>query len=137
MMNALKSGMAVAALCTAWSLSDNGDARKSVSKGAPPPPAARALPVGGIYRGMAIQLYTGEDFWGRFGKLIPEIADLGADTLLLVVHGYQDDAGAMNLRIHGEKTPTPENLGKFIDQAHQYGLRVILMPIILLEYPRG
>ncbi len=135
MMNVLKASAAVAALCIAWAVSER-DVQKPPTSAAPNTPA-RAISQNGVYHGMAIQLYTGEDFDYRFGKLIPEIADLGADTCLLVVHGYQDNARSMNLRIHGEKTPSPENLGKMIDQAHHYGIRVILMPIVLLEFPQG
>jgi hypothetical protein len=104
---------------------------------AAPPPEPRPIPRSSVFHGVAVQLYTGEDCWQRFGRLIPEAADLGADTVMLVVHAYQDHAGSMNLRIHGAKTPTAADAARMIDHAHRFGLRVILMPIVLLEFPRG
>lgn len=141
MLNLLRLLAAIAAVWVFWQLPapresgrPSADAPLASSDTLPPP---RPIPVAEQFHGIALQLYTGQDCWNRFGKLIPEIADVGADTLLLVVHGYQDHAGSMNLRLHGEKTASAEDTGRIIDHAHRCGLRVMLMPIVLLEYPRG
>lgn len=91
----------------------------------------------GPYRGMAVQLHGGTDVYDRYRGLIPEIADLGADTVLFVVHGWQEHGGSLDLHIHPRKTASPHALGLLCDDARAAGLDVILMPIVLLEHPRN
>ncbi|MCK6485917.1 MAG: hypothetical protein HUU22_07965 [Phycisphaerae bacterium] len=138
---ALKTLAAAAALWIGWSATGASDPapRGATPTASSPAAAPRARPPAkpDVFHGMAIQLHNGEDCWNLYSPLIPQIADLGADTIMIVVHGYQDHAGSMDLRIHGRKTARDEDVARLIDIAHQYGLRVILMPIVLLEYPRG
>lgn len=152
----LQTAVAVAAVAIAWQLpprsgmdagrdaagpnsaaASDPDRERAGGLGLSDPAPMRPIPDSAVFHGLAVQLYTGENCWERFGRLMPEIAALGADTVLLVVHAYQDHAGSMNLRRHGTKTPTDADVGRIIDHAHRCGLRVILMPIVLLEYPRG
>lgn len=129
-----KIGVAGLALWIAWAAPHHAVVAPPTSASKP---VIRPQASSGVFRGMAVQLYTGEECWQRFGRLIPEIADLGADTALVVIHGFQDHAASENLHWDGPKTPTPEELLRIVQHAHAHGLRVILMPIVLLEYPRG
>ena len=86
---------------------------------------------------MAVQLHGGTDVYEKYHHLIPEIAGLGADTVLFVVHGWQEHAGTLDLHIDPRKTADPKELGKLCDLAKANGLRVILMPVVLLEDPRN
>ncbi|MEE8170615.1 MAG: hypothetical protein V3T70_08715 [Phycisphaerae bacterium] len=133
----LQAGVALAAVWVAWAIPNQAASPAATGAAEPGRGPARARSEAAVFQGPAVQLYTAEDCWKRFGRLIPEIADLGADTVMLVVHGYQDHAGSMNLRLHGAKTPSADDIGRMITHAHHHGLRVILMPIVLLEYPRG
>jgi hypothetical protein len=62
---------------------------------------------------------------------------LGADTVLFVVHGWQEHGGSLDLHIDARRTAGEEALGKLFDLAKSHGLRTILMPIVLLEHPRN
>lgn len=69
--------------------------------------------------------------------LLREISDLGADTVLISNPGYQEHAGSDSFKIDPVVTPTREQWLEIFKTAHDNGLRVILMPIILLSNPRG
>jgi hypothetical protein len=69
--------------------------------------------------------------------LLGQIADLGADAVLISNAGYQEHAGSESFKIDPKVTPSPEQWEEIFKIAHDNGLRVILMPIILLSDPRG
>lgn len=89
------------------------------------------------FHGIAIQIHTADQALERYTKLIDEIAALGADTVLISVNGYQEDVDAVLIEVDAQVTPTDEVLCQLFDHAHKSGLRVILMPKILLTDPRG
>lgn len=89
------------------------------------------------YHGVAIQLSTGLHALATYRPLINQVADLGADTVLLSPSGTMEHARSQGLYVDARYTPSAEALGALIDQAHAHGLRVILMPIVLLSHPRG
>lgn len=69
--------------------------------------------------------------------MLGQIADLGADTALISNAGYQEHAGSESFKIDPAVTPSREQWAEIFKIAHGNGLRVILMPIILLSDPRG
>jgi hypothetical protein len=69
--------------------------------------------------------------------MLGQIADLGADAVLISNAGYQEHAGSDSFKIDPAVTPSPEQWEQIFKIAHDNGLRVILMPIILLSNPRG
>ncbi|HSU65789.1 MAG TPA: hypothetical protein VLJ39_02855, partial [Tepidisphaeraceae bacterium] len=66
-----------------------------------------------------------------------KIAELGADTVLFVVDSKQENGTSTRIFLDMRQEPSPERLGALIQYAHEKKLRVILMPIVLLEAPRG
>ena len=128
----------VGALATAWQAG-----RPAATVPAGPKfvqPAARPVPVAGRWRGMAIQLHCNSsypDAFEHYKRLVSQVADLGADTVLFVVHAWQTHAGSLDMRVDSDRTARAEHLGKLFDLAHRHGLRVLLMPIVLLENPRN
>lgn len=102
-------------------------------------PAERPMrrEVTGRLHGMAIQLHGGDNVYDEYQRLIPEVAELGADTVLLVVHGWQTHAGSLDLHVDEERSAQPEALGRLLDLAAIHGLRRILMPVVLLKQPRN
>ncbi|QOJ14288.1 MAG: hypothetical protein HRU75_06400 [Planctomycetia bacterium] len=98
---------------------------------------ARA-PLGVLeYRGVAVQLQTGHAVIETFTPALREIAELGADTVLLCPAGFMEHARAQAIFIEARQTPTADELRRLIEAARQMQLRVIVMPLLLLSHPRG
>ncbi len=93
-------------------------------------------PVGLPYRGVGMQIQR-VDWIDKYEKSMDEIAAVGADTILLVVDSRQENGTSSHIYLDMRMTPTPEKLGELIDHAKKLKLRVILMPIVLLDSPRG
>lgn len=100
--------------------------------------AAFASDVRGIpLRGVAVPLRRG---WGApetYFPLLDEIAKLGANTVLLNVAGHMEHARAQGIFVDARSTPTAEDLVSIIRAARGRGMRVVLMPIVLIKHPRG
>src|SRR5690606_6694527 len=56
---------------------------------------------------------------------------------LLIVDARQENGTSNRIYLDMRMTPTPEKLGALIRHAKQKKMRVILMPIVLLDAPRG
>src|SRR5262245_16368545 len=86
---------------------------------------------------MAIQITHGPNAFDTYAPLLKEIADLGADTVLLSCAGYMEHARSQMIVPDVLRTPSKEDFVDLLLKAKEYKLRVILMPIVLLRYPRG
>ena len=89
------------------------------------------------YHGMSWQVHYSATAVEQAKVLLREIADLGADTVMISNPGYQEHAGSDSFKIDPVVTPSREQWLEIFKIAHDNGLRVILMPIILLSDPRG
>jgi hypothetical protein len=89
------------------------------------------------YRGLALQMQTGFGPVEAYGPLVREIAELGADTILLSTAGLMEHARSQSILIDVRKSPSPEDFRTIIRGAKQRGLKVIVMPIVLLTHPHG
>jgi hypothetical protein len=98
-------------------------------------PAVGAPLTGLPYRGVGMQIQR-VDWIDRYEQSIDEIAALGADTVSLVVDARQENGSSNRIYLDMRLTPSPEQLGRLIQHARGKGLRVILMPIVLLDAPR-
>lgn len=130
--------VAVVGLAAWWSGTGNGDSGGSP---APPPPArVEPLPLPGpriLYSGASWQIHHSKGSVEEAEQVLGIIADLGADTVLIGNAGYQEHAASETFQIDPGVTPSAEQWKEIIAIAHGKGLRVILMPIILLSDPRG
>jgi hypothetical protein len=100
----------------------------------------RSMPLPGAnvpYHGMSWALHYSSGCVDLGRKLLPEIANLGADTVMISNPGYQEHAGSDTFKIDPAVTPSREQWLEIFKIAHDNGLRVILMPIILLSNPKG
>jgi hypothetical protein len=70
-------------------------------------------------------------------KAIDQIADEGADTVSLVIASRQENGRSSQIFIDLRGAPTDEQLSELIAHAKARKLRVVLMPIVLLENPEG
>ncbi|TWT44245.1 hypothetical protein RAS1_06550 [Phycisphaerae bacterium RAS1] len=135
-------GLALAA-CTLLIQRDAAPAVAAAPLGAAARPAAAASGDGqpaaatGAYRGLAIQLRTGFGPVERYGPLLREIADLGADTVMLCPCGFMEHARSQGIFVDVRKTPSPPDLVALTKEARRLGLRPIIMPMLLLTNPRG
>ncbi len=86
------------------------------------------------FRGFSLQLQSADPSV-PFEQYIEEIARTGANTVCLTVAGYQENAASSSLFIEQRKAPSAERLEKLVRHAQDLKLRVILMPIVLLEKP--
>lgn len=99
---------------------------------APAAPRAGVLPFCGC--GMQIQRV---DWIDRYEKAMDEIAAMGGDTVLLEVDARMEDGTSSKIYLDMRMTPTPDQLGALIDHAKSRRLRVIVMPVVLLDDPKG
>ena len=101
------------------------------------PPASRRaadglLPIRCV--GMQIQR---TDWMDRYKQSVDEIAALGADAVKFVVDARQEDGGSNRIYLDLRMTPSAEALADLIRYAKGKGLKVVLMPIVLLDDPKG
>jgi len=101
----------------------------------PPPPPLKRLPAG-QFRGFTLQLQSSSPA-SPYEKYIDEIADTGSNAICLSVAGYQENCASTSIFIDARRTPGAERLKGLVSHAHKRGLRVMLMPIVLLENPRA
>jgi hypothetical protein len=94
-------------------------------------------PLTGLpYKGIAMQIQR-VDWVDEYKKSIDEIANVGADTVLFVVDARQENGSSSRIYLDMRATPTPDKLNELIDYAKSRKLRVVLMPIVLLDLPAG
>lgn len=104
----------------------------------PPAPAPQAPSDGVVpYRGLAIQVHSGYQPVATFEPLLKEVAELGANAVLFSTPGYMEHARSQSIYIDARKVPAPADFQELIRRANALGLRVFLMPIVLLRNPRG
>jgi hypothetical protein len=93
-------------------------------------------PLTGLpYKGIAMQIQR-TDWMEEYKKSVDEIAAVGADTVLFVIDARQENGSSSKIYLDMRMTPTPERLAELIKHAKDRKLRVILMPIVLLDSPR-
>ena len=132
----------VVATAAWWSCSGNEDEAATVVKADIETPAVPIVPrplppAHEAYHGLAWQIHRSQDCVRRARKQLAEIAEFGADAVLISNAGYQEHAGSEAFKIDPAVTPSEEQWLQIFKIAHESGLRVILMPIILLSDPRG
>lgn len=88
------------------------------------------------YRGIAIQLQR-TDWIEDYKRSIDDAAAIGADTVSLVVDTRMENGTSSRIWLDMRMTPTAEQLGSLIDYAKGKNLRVLIVPIVLLDNPRG
>ena len=101
-----------------------------------PTTSASTMPDGMPYRAVGMQIQR-VDWMDKYKHSVDEIAALGADTVKFVVDARQENGASSHIYLDMRMTPTPDQLSDLIRYAKKKKLRVILMPIVLLDAPRG
>lgn len=125
---------AVILLVVAWIQSLPGKAQQTTATDAPWTPSSPAQT--GDFRGISLQLVSPQ-VDHPYETFISEIAQTGANTINLVVHGYQEDVKSESIFLDNRKVPSDEHLERLIRFAHKKKLRVMLMPVVLLARRSG
>jgi len=126
-----------------WAGTEPGAPGKAVGEASayaplfPPAPRQPLLGLDEAYHGLAWPIHQSHGCVARATRILGQVADLGADTVLIANAGYQEHAGSEAFQIDPAVTPSPAQWQQIFKIAHDNGLRVILMPIILLSDPRG
>jgi hypothetical protein len=112
-------------------------ASSSPSATAPDLPVTGLVPLTGLkpYCAVAMQLQR-VDWVEEYKRTIDDIAAEGADTVSLVVDARQEDGESTRMYVDMRITMTVAQLSDIIQHAKLDHLRVILMPIVLLDAPR-
>ncbi len=125
--------------CALWPTRDaraKGETRVASANGAASSDVATTPLTGLPYRGAAMQIQR-VDWIDKYEQSMDEIADRGLDTVLLVVDTRQENGTSARIYLDMRMTPTPEQLSRLIKHAKSRNLRVILMPVVLLDKPIG
>ena len=102
------------------------------------PQAASRVNTGGMpYRGMVLQVQRIDGEGLEYKKAVDAIAELGADSIELVVDSRQENGSSGMIFLDMRMTPSAEKLTDLVKYAKTKKLRVIMMPIVLLEKPIG
>ena len=88
------------------------------------------------FRSVTMQLQR-VDWMDKYKQNVDEIAALGADTVQFVIDTRQENAHTGRIYLDMRMTPTPDQLMDLIRHAKSKNLRVIVMPIVLLDAPEG
>ena len=86
------------------------------------------------YRGAGMQIQR-VDWIDKYKKSMDEMAAIGLDTVSLVIDTRMENGHTSHVWLDMRMTPTPEKLAELIQHAKKKGMRVILMPIVLLDKP--
>ena len=128
------SALVVYSIIVGCSLTRGGETTPVVA--AHPATTRAAVAEGLPYRAIGIQIQR-VDWMDKYKASIDEIAGIGADTVKFVVDARQENGSSSRIYLDMRMTPTPEKLADLIQYAKSKKLRVILMPIVLLDAPRG
>jgi len=85
--------------------------------------------------GVALSLHS-QDPHFSYAPILKEIRATGATEVSLLVHFYQENSVTSKPSRHLLKTPSDARLLEAIRSGRELGLRVFVMPILLLEKPR-
>lgn len=86
-------------------------------------------------RGFSIQMPNGgEDH--PYSELVGDISKTGANCVKLVVAAYQENCSSVLVKVDPARTPSDKKLKQVVADAHKDGMKVVLMPIVLLANPR-
>lgn len=100
------------------------------------PHAPRAKLDGLPLRGIAMQIQD-PHLIDRYLKCIDQIAGVGADTVELIVSARMENGSSSRIFLDVRTTPTDQQIKTLVQRAKADKLRVVLMPIVLLEAPQG
>jgi len=114
----------------------SSDGKAPGGAGAPYRAVTTGTPITERYRGVVMQIQR-VDWTEEYKKSIDEIAALGADTVMFVVDARQENGSSNRIYLDVRMTPTPAMCFELFKYAKSKNLRIVLMPIVLLDLPEG
>jgi len=83
-------------------------------------------------RGMCISMHARADDFA-YETLVDQVAALGCSDVLLLVAGYQQNIRSQEISFNHMGVPSRESVVSLIRYIHLRGMRVLLLPLVLLE----
>lgn len=120
--------------CAMWPAERSGAPGANTSQPVVDPLYPAANLSGLPFRGLVVQVQR-VDGPEVYEKAVDDIARMGADTIELVVDSKQDTVKSTAIFVDSRQTPSAEKLTHLIKYAKEKHLRVVLMPLVLLEHP--
>jgi len=90
---------------------------------------------GEAWKGFVLSLHEKTNAY-TYEKELRQIAEMGADSVLIIVTCYQENAKSTTMERSNNGVPTRERLLDILARAHSYDLSVLLQPIVLLRNPK-
>jgi hypothetical protein len=113
--------------------------REQAPNAAPPDDASWQAPaVWGAadqWHGLAIDLHNPDTPEGYFRKYVDEVADLGCDAVCFKLSGFQENKYSVRVYMDVRKIMPLDRLGRLVAHAHDRGLKVMLLPIVVPDAP--
>lgn len=88
------------------------------------------------FRGAAMQLHRVDWMETEYRRCVDELVELGADSVFFIVVGHMENGSSSRIYLDFRSTPPGDLLQGLIKYAKSKQLRVVLMPIVLLDKPR-
>jgi hypothetical protein len=101
----------------------------------PSPPQTPIPMAADSYHGLALQIHDTYQLLDRYLPAIREIADTGADTIMVCNAAYMADYYSNQVYMDVRTSPSADEWRRLLQECHRQGLKVILMPFILATDP--
>lgn len=118
--------------CVVWPTNNQSNGKENDPGYVGPRRKLEGLPL----RGATIQLHDPSKV-NMYKIAIDQMVEVGADSVQLVVGARMENGGSARIFVDVRQAPSADALGEIVKHAKSKGLRVQLMPIVLLESPRG
>ncbi|MEK8023364.1 MAG: hypothetical protein AAB229_06085 [Candidatus Hydrogenedentota bacterium] len=129
---AILAGVSIILAAAAYFTTDSAESSASALLLRRPPQIRPRIDASAEVRGMALGLHAGSDNYD-YEPALAEIRELGANSVELVIAWYQADVRSSEPRSVKGRTPSLRRIARTIETARGMGLRVHLLPIVLLE----
>lgn len=89
-------------------------------------------------KGVTLPAYSKDKYFSsQINEELDHLADIGVEWVRIQTFLYQNNIHSSSIFSHSEKTASDESLEYIINKLHQNGFKVLLEPVVNLEYTKG